>query len=380
MTKGTTKRMIIILLIAVVVFGGIYGFQQFRNKMIQKAIRGQGMPPQAVSTVVTQAETWQPTVEAVGNLRAASGASLAAEVSGLVTALHFESGENVKAGQLLVEINAQPLKAQLEQLKAAALLAWQNYERDMAQLKVQAVSQAAVDADAANLKSAQAQVATQEANIAQKYIRAPFAGRLGIRQIDLGQYLAAGTSIVTLQKLDPMYMDFTVPQAQIDLVHVGDKVTVQTSALPNRNFVGSISAIEPQVDNATRNLKVRARIANPKGELLTGLFATARVDQGGKRQYITLPNSVIAYNPYGSTVYIVKDGGKAADGKSKLSVEQRFVTTGATRGDQVAILTGLKAGETVVTAGQLKLHNGAPVTINNSVQPANNPNPEVKDE
>lgn len=380
MTKGTTKRMIIMLLIAAVVFGGIYGFQQFRNKMIQKAIRGQGMPPQAVSTVVTQAETWQPTVEAVGNLRAGSGASLAAEVGGLVTALHFESGENVKAGQLLVEINAQPLKAQLEQLKAAALLARQNYERDMAQLKVQAVSQAVVDADAANLKSAQAQVATQEANIAQKYIRAPFTGRLGIRQIDLGQYLAPGTSIVTLQKLDPMYLDFTVPQAQIDLVHVGDKITVQTSAMPNKNFVGSISAIEPQVDNATRNLKVRARIANPKGELLSGLFATARVDQGGKRQYITLPNAAIAYNPYGSTVYVVKDGGKGADGKPKLTAEQRFVTTGAMRGDQVAILTGLKAGETVVTAGQLKLHNGAPVFINNTVQPANNPNPEVKDE
>ena len=178
MIKGTTKRMIIMLLFAALVFGGIYGFQQFRNKMIQKAIKGQGMPPQAVSTIVAQTSAWQPSVEAVGNLRAASGANLAAEVGGLVTAIHFESGKTVKAGQLLVELNAGPLKAQLEQLKAAAALARQNYERDSAQLKVQAISQAAVDADAANLKSAQAQVAAQESTISQKYIRAPFSGKL----------------------------------------------------------------------------------------------------------------------------------------------------------------------------------------------------------
>ncbi len=380
MNKGTTKRMIIMLLLAALVFGAIYGFQQFRNKMIQKAIKGQGMPPQAVSTIVAQASAWQPSVEAVGNLRAASGANLAAEVGGLVTAIHFESGKTVKAGQLLVELNAGPLKAQLEQLKAAAALARQNYERDSAQFKVQAISRAAVDADAANLKSAQAQVATQEATIAQKYIRAPFSGKLGIRQIDLGQFLAAGTTIVNLQKLDPMYLDFAVPQGQIDLIHTGDKITVQTSALPGKTFIGSISAIEPQVDTATRNLKIRARIANPKGELLPGLFATARIDEGGKRQYITLPNMAIAYNSYGSTVFIVKNEGKGADGKARLSVEQRFVTTGETRGDQVAVLTGLKAGETVVTAGQLKLHNGTPVFINNSVSVANNPNPKVSDE
>jgi membrane fusion protein, multidrug efflux system len=380
MTKGTTKRMIIMLLGAGLVFGGIYGFQQFRNKMIQKAIGGMANPPQAVSTTVAQFSAWQPTVEGVGTLRAASGASLAAEVGGLVTALHFESGATVKAGQVLVELNAAPLKAQLDQLKASAMLAKQNYDRDSAQLKVQAISQAAVDTDAANLKSAQAQVAAQQATIDQKIIRAPFSGRLGIRQIDLGQFIAAGTTIVSLQKLDPMYLDFTVPQTQIDLVRVGDKIGVQTSALPGKTFTGVISAVEPLVDTATRNLKVRARINNAKGELLPGLFATARVDEGNQRQYITLPNAAIAYNPYGSTVYVVKDEGKGADGKPKLSVEQRFVTTGAMRGDQVAVLTGIKAGETVVTAGQLKLHNGAPVFVNNSVIPSNNPNPEVKDE
>jgi membrane fusion protein (multidrug efflux system) len=380
MTKGTTKRMVIMLLIAAIVFGGIYAFQQFRNKMIQQAIKGQANPPQSVSTTVAQTSTWQPSVEAVGNLRASMGTSLAAEVGGIVSAIHFESGKMVKAGELILELNAAPLKAQLEQLRAAAHLARQNYDRDLAQFKIRAVSQAVVDNDAANLKSALSQVTMQEAIIAQKNIRAPFAGQLGIRQVDLGQYLAPGTALVNLQQLDPMYLDFTIPQAQIDLVHVGEEVTVQTNAFPNKVFTGTISALEPQIDVSTRNLKVRASIANPNGELLPGLFATVRVNKGEKKQYITLPNSAIAYNPYGSTVFIVKSEGKGADGKPKMVVEQRFVTTGLVRGDQVAVLSGLQVNEVVVTSGQLKLRNGTQVIVNNSVQPSNNPNPEVKDE
>ena len=380
MTKGTTKRMIIMLLLAAIVFGGIYAFQQFRNKMIQQGIKGQANPPQSVSTTVAKMATWQPSVEAVGNLRASNGTNLAAEVSGIVKAIHFDSGEMVKTGQLLLELNTDPLKAQLKQLYAAVGLAKQNFKRDFAQHKVQAVSQATVDNSAANLKSALAEVTMQKAIIAQKSIRAPFAGQLGIRLVDLGQYLAAGTALVNLQKLDPMYLDFTVPQDQIDMIHVGEHVDVQTSAFPNKVFVGTISAIEPQVDIATRNLKARASIPNPDGELLPGLFATARVNRGEEKQYVTLPNSAIAYNPYGSTVFIVKNKGNEADGKPKLEVEQRFVTTGLTRGDQVAVLSGLEANEIVVTSGQLKLRNGTPVYVNNSVQPSNNPNPVVKDE
>ncbi len=378
MVKGTTKRMIIMLLLSAAVLGGIYAFQQFRNKMIQQSIRGQANPPQSVSTVVAKVSTWQPTVEAVGNLRASKGTNLAAEVGGLVTAIHFDSGKVVKAGQLILELNAVPLQAQLEQMRAASRLAKQNFDRDLAQLKIQAVSQAAVDLAASNLKSALAQVSMQEALIAQKSIRAPFAGRLGIRQVDLGQYLAAGTTLVNLQKLDPMYLDFAVPQAQIDLVRVGDSVDVQVNSFPEKIFKGTISAIESQVDIPTRNLKVRASIPNASGELLSGLFATVRVKRGGEKQHITLPNSAISYNPFGSTVFVVKGEGATSDGK--LVVEQRFVTTGATRGDQVAVLTGLKVDEVVVSSGQLKLRNGTPVVINNSVQPSSNPNPEVKDE
>lgn len=377
MTKGTTKRMIIMLVIAVVVVGGVVWFQHFKTVMIGKAIKGMANPPQTVSTTVARESAWSPTIEALGNLRASQQASLSAEVGGLVTAIHFDSGEKVRAGQPLVELNSAPLRAQLAQLEAQAELAATNLKRDQAQLKVQAISQAVVDTDAATLRSAQAQVAAQKALIAQKSINAPFAGQLGIRQVNLGQYLSPGAAVVTLQKLDPMEVDFTVPQNQIDLIHVGMKVQVRSSAAPGKTFDAAITAIEPQVDTATRNLTVRARVPNPKSLLLPGAFATVQVSEGAPRSYITLPNAAIAYNPYGATVFVVKDEGKGPDGKPRLVAQQRFVTTGPTRGDQVAVLDGLKAGETVVTAGQLKLRNGSPILINNRVQPADSANPQV---
>ncbi|WP_322627973.1 efflux RND transporter periplasmic adaptor subunit [Halothiobacillus sp.] len=379
MSKGTPLRMIVMLLLVGLVFGGIYGFQQFRNHMIAKAIRGHGIPPQTISTIVAEKSSWQPTTQAVGTLRASKATQLSAEVGGLITAIPFESGKQVKKGQTLLEINADPLKAQLAQFKANAELARQNLTRDRAQLKIQAVSQAVVDSDAATLKSAEAQIATQQALIDQKIIRAPFSGVLGIRQVDLGQYLAPGANIVSLQQLDPMYIDFTIPQTQIDLIHLDEAVAVKTDARPGKTFEGKITAIEPQINTATRNLTVRASIANPKSELLPGMFATLTIKQGPPQEFLTLPSTAIAFNPYGSTVFVV-DHGKSKEGKETLTVSQHFVTTGATRGDQIAVLTGIKAGDTVVTSGQIKLRNGAPVLINNSVTPTNNPHPEVTDE
>jgi membrane fusion protein (multidrug efflux system) len=377
MTKGTTKRMLIMLMIAGVIVGGVVGFQSFKNSMIAKGIKGASNPPQTVSTVVAQESTWQPTVEALGSFSASKQAALSAEVSGLVTAIDFDSGQKVRAGQTLVELNPAPLKAQLAQFEAAAALAELNLKRDEAQLEVQAISQSVVDTDKATVKGARAQVAAQKALIAQKTIRAPFAGQLGIRQVNLGQYLAPGTAVVTLQALDPMDIDFTVPQSQIDLVRIGMPAQVETSAVPGRTFKGHVTAIEPQLDTATRNLKVRARLANPHNTLLPGVFATVRLTQGQPAQHVTLPNAAVTYNPYGATVFIVSETGKGADGKPALTVQQRFITTGATRGDQVAVIKGVKVGETVVTAGQLKLHNGSTVIVNNNVQPSNDSNPNV---
>lgn len=380
MTRGTTKRMIIMLIIAGVIVGGVVAFQIFKNSMIEKGIKGGANPPQSVSTIVAEESVWQPTVEALGSFSASKQASLSAEVSGLVTSIQFDSGQKVSLGQTLVELNPAPLIAQLAQSEAQAALAALNLKRDEAQLKIQAISQAVVDTDRAALKSALAQVAAQKALIAQKTIRAPFAGQLGIRQVNLGQYLAPGTAVVTLQKLDPMDIDFTVPQSQINLIHVGMQAKVETGAVPGHTFSGKVTAIEPQIDPGTRNLKVRARLANPNNILLPGMFATVRLTEGQPESHVTLPNAAVTYNPYGATVFIVSGEGKGkgdAEGKSGLTVQQRFITTGQTRGDQVAILKGVKVGETVVTAGQLKLRNGSPVTVNNSIQPSNNPNPDV---
>ena len=377
MTRGTPKRMIIMLVIAAAIVGGVVWFQHFKNGMMAKGIKSQSNPPQTVSTTIARETSWQPTVEALGSFTASEQASLSAEVSGLVTAIHFDSGQKVRAGQPLVELNPAPMQAQLAHLEVEAGLAALNLGRDQAQLAIQAVSQSVVDTDAATLKGIQAQIREQKALIGQKTIKAPFSGQLGIRQVNLGQYLAPGAAVVTLQKLDPLEVDFTVPQSQIDLIRVGMTAVAESSAVPGRTFAATVTAIEPQLDTATRNLKVRARVPNPGGLLLPGVFATVRITQGQPSRYVTLPNAAVAYNPYGATVFVVKEAGKGADGKARATVEQRFITPGLTRGDQVAVVKGVAVGETVVTAGQLKLRNGSSVLLNNSVQPSDNPNPQV---
>ncbi|MGA8006916.1 MAG: efflux RND transporter periplasmic adaptor subunit [Burkholderiales bacterium] len=375
-----TKRMVLMLLIAGVIFGAIFGFQAFKSRMIKKYLSSQGVPPQTVSTTKAGFKEWQPELNAVGTLRAVRGADLAPEVAGVISALHFRSGEEVKAGAPLVQLNAAADIAQLESLKAAAELAEVTLQRDQRQLKVQAVSQATVDTDAANLKVAKARVAEQQALVDKKNLRAPFAGRLGLRAVDLGQYVAPGTKLVTLQALDPVYVDFSVPQSALPEVRTGLKVSAAADALPGERFEGTIDAIDAKVDPATRNVQVRASLSNPRHRLLPGMFVTVAVDTGAAERRLTVPQTAISFNPYGNTVYVVEDKGKGPDGKPQLVATQRFVTTGATRGDQIAIVSGVKEGETVVTAGVLKLRNGVPVIINNSVQPSDEAAPKPKDQ
>lgn len=373
------KRMIVMLVVVGLVLGAIFGFQAFKAKMIKQALAALSNPPQTVSTIQATEQDWQSRIEAVGSLRAVRGADLSPQVSGTVSAIHFESGMDVKEGTLLVELAAADDIAKLQSLKATASLAKITYERDLRQLKAQAVSQQTVDTDFHTLKSDEAQVAEQQATLDYKMIRAPFTGRLGIRQIDLGQYLAAGTAMVTLQALDPIYADFYLPQQALDQITVGQAVTTKIDTYPGQDFAGEISAINARVDPATRNVQVRATLKNPDRKLVPGMFATVVIAVGSVQRYVTLPQTAIAYNSYGSTVYIVDDKGKDASGKPQLSARQSFVTTGATRGDQVAVLSGVKPGEVVVTSGQVKLHNGSPLAINNSVQPSNDPDPKPVD-
>ena len=370
------KRMIIMLLIVGLVLGAIFAFEWVFLPGIKKQVLASfANPPQTVSTAVASAQSWQPELRAIGSLRAVRGADLSPQVGGTVSAIHFDSGADVKEGDLLIELSSADDVAKLNSLKAQAELARITLERDQRQLQAQAVSKQVVDTDAQNYRSYQAQVAQQQATLDYKVIRAPFAGRLGIRQIDVGQYLAPGTPVVTLQSLDPIFVDFSLPQQDVAKVNVGQKVGVRVDTYADQVFAGTISAINAKVDPATRNVQVRATIGNPDRRLLPGMFANVRIDVGQPQNYITLPQTAVTYNPFGSTVYLVDDKGKDAKGQDQLVARQVFVTTGDTRGDQVAIVKGINPGDTVVTAGQIKLRNGSPLHIDNTVQPANNANP-----
>ena len=373
--KRATLRMIVVVGATLIVLGGVFGFEGFRSLMIKRFMAAMPVPPQSVSAAPAAVTEWQPLLEAVGSLRAVNGADLSLEVSGIVDKILFKSGDDVAAGTLLLQLRAQDDIAKLASLEASAGLAATTYARDQKQFKVQAVSKQQLDTDEATLKNAQAQVDEQKAVVDKKFVRAPFAGHLGIRQVDVGQYLNAGAAIVTLQALDPIYVDFTLPQQDLDQIAVGQKVTATTDAFPGQTFAGTIDAINPKVDADTRNLQVRATIPNPDRKLLPGMYATVDIASGAPQRYVTLPQTAITFNPYGSTVFVVDDQGADDKGQKKLVARQTFVTTGQTRGDQVAVVSGVKEGETVVTAGQIKLRNGSPVTINNAVQPSNDPNP-----
>jgi membrane fusion protein (multidrug efflux system) len=372
-----TKRMVIMLIAVAVVFGGIFGFQAFKAMMIKKFMSSMAQPPQTVSALKASNSEWQPNIESVGSLRAVRGADLSLEVSGVVDTISFNSGDDVNEGTLLLKLRSDDDQAKLDSLKATSDLNQITYDRDQKQFKLQAVSQATIDTDAANLKNAQAQVAQQQAILDKKTLKAPFTGHLGIRAVDLGQYLAAGTVIVTLQALDPIFVDFFVPQQAIDQLKLGQTVTVKIDAFKGQTFPGEVSAINPKVDASTRNVQVRATLKNPDHKLIPGMYATIDISTGAPQNYVTLPQTAITYNPYGNTVYIVDEKGKDAGGKPQLVARQNFVTTGATRGDQVAILKGVNEGEMVVTSGQIKLHNGSTVLIDNSVQPTADASPNV---
>ena len=402
--KKTTKRMLwmiggVLVLVALLALG----FFLHIKKLIASAPKP---GPQTVTTTKVQPLEWQPQLAAVGTLVAVRGVDVTTEIAGLVRSIEFKSGQDVRTSEVLVRLNDDSDVAQLHSLQAAAELAATVVKRDQAQLEVQAISQAQVDADTADLKSRRALVAQQEATIAKKTIRAPFAGRLGITSVNPGQYVNPGDKIVTLQTIDPIHIDFNLPQKRLENIAVGQVVDVVADGFTGVTFPGRITAINPKVDPSTRNVLIEATLANAKRQLLPGMFADANVEVGDKKRYLTLPQTAITYNPYGSTVFIVRTrreadaAAKAASGAApssasaaasapaaagsaasadSLVVQQVFVTTGETRGDQVAILKGLDEGQQVVTSGQLKLKNGTWVVVDNSVLPADNPNPKPQE-
>ena len=374
------KRMTIMLVAVGLLLGGLIGFNFFKGYMIQKYMASAPIPPATVSTMKVEFQEWQPQLSAVGTLRAVRGVDVTTEVAGLVRSIDFKSGDEVKAGQVLTQLNADADLAQLRSLEAAAELAATVYERDKAQFEAEVLSKAQLDNDAADLKSKRAQVAQQAAVVEKKTLRAPFSGKLGISTVNPGQYINPGDKLVTLQTIDPIYIDFYFPQQQLPQIALGQQVTVTADAYGDTAFSGKISAINPKVDPTTRNIQVEATVPNAKRLLLPGMFATVRVNSGAQQQYLTLPQTAITYNPYGNTVFVVKtpeakDEKKDDKAKPALVAQQVFVTTGPTRGDQVAILSGIQPGTEVVTSGGVKLKNGTPLVINNAIQPLNSPNP-----
>jgi membrane fusion protein, multidrug efflux system len=369
------KPVVIMLLIVVVIMGAIAGWHLFVAKMIRQGMAKGASAPAAVATVAAAKSSWQAHTRAVGALRAVRGADLGAQASGVVDQISFESGNEVQKGAVLLRLRPNDDPAKLAQLEATATLAGQTLKRDREQLAAQAISQAMVDTDVANLKTSQAAVAQQAALIEEKIVRAPFAGRLGIRQIDEGQYLSAGASIVTLQALDPIFIDFYLPQQELANLKSGQAVTANVDAYPGVSFPGVIASINSKVDAASRNVQVRGSFANADRRLVPGMYATVDIDSGAAQSLVTLPQAAISYNPYGDVVYVLEKKPAAEHGEPQLIAQQRFVKLGPTRGDQVAIESGLSVGDVVVTAGQMKLHNGSAVVVNNAVKPTDNPAP-----
>ena len=373
------KRMVIMLVGVGLLFAGIFGFKVFTAQRVRKAMSTHGQPSVAVSAMKAEYQTWQPRVRAVGTTRALRGVDVTTEIAGIVLSVNFKSGEDVKKDQVLVRLNADTDIALLQSLQAEAELARTTFERDKRQFAIEAISEATLDVDAADLKSKNAQVAQQAAVVAKKTVKAPFGGRLGITFVNPGQYLNPGDKVVTLQQIRSILVDFFVPQKEIASITIGATVEVTIDAYPGRTFRGRISVINPEVDAQTRNVQIEAAVDNPKGELLPGMFVSVDVQVGPPERHLTLPQTAVSYNPYGDTVYVIESKGEGPGGRPVLIAKQSFVTLGATRGDQVAILKGIQEGDRVVTAGQLKLRSGNPVVINNQIQPSNEQAPEPSD-
>lgn len=373
-----TKRMILMLAAVGVVLGLVFGFQVFKGMMIKKYMSG-GPPPQTISTMAVKYDDWQTTFSAAGSLRAARGSDLAFEVAGIVDDIMFQSGDEVKAGTPLVRLRSEDDQARLASLEASASLARSTLERNRRSFEAKAISQAALDVDAANLKTAEAAVTQQRAMVNKKVLKAPFSGRVGVRLVDVGQYINPGVAVVTLQQLDPIFADFYVPPQQAAVLSVGMKVMLKADGDNQTPLEGKISSINPKVENASRSVLVRASMGNPGGKLLPGTPVTLDVFTGKVDRYLTLPNTAVTYNPYGNTVFVISAEGKDEKGQPKYQAHQTFITTGPARGDQISVLSGLKEGENVVTAGQMKIQNGATVLINNAVQPPSNPAPQPVD-
>ncbi len=372
------KRMVLTGMVMVTFLGGI-GFLKFRQ--VQAAIAmatSYQPPPEAVTTTVARRVAWQRRLGAIGTVAAVKGVTLGADLPGVVEAIAFNSGDRVREGDVLVRLDTKQEEAQLAAAKARRELARLNLERVRGLRDKGVSSQAEFDTAVAESAQAEASVGEILATIDRKTLRAPFPGILGIREVDLGEYLTSGHPVVPLQSLDPIYVNFNLPQQDLSRVSVGSAVRVAADGRPETGRTGRVTAIDSVVDESTRNVKVQATFANPDLKLRPGMFVNAEVELAAGEPVIPIPASAIRYAPYGDSVFVV-EALKGSDGHSFRGVRQQFVKLGSARGDQIAVLSGIKEGEEIVTSGAFKLRNGAAVLVNNTVQPGNDPAPKPEE-
>ena len=371
------KRMLI-MLVAMAGLIGAVGFVKYRQIGAAGARGSYQPPPEAVTTVIAKQEQWQGSLGAIGSVAAVNGVMVSADLPGVVQKISFGSGDRVEAGALLVQLDTRQEQAQLAAAEAKLELAHLNLDR-IRGLREQGInSQTEFDTADAEQKQAEGVVGEIRATIDRKTIRAPFTGILGIRQVNLGQYLKSGDPIVQLQSHDPIYVNIDVPQQELARVRVGGAVSVTAEGPPLIEVTGRITAIDSVVDESTRNVRVQATFENRQGRLRPGMFVSARALLEARDPVIALPASAISYAPYGDSVFVVEDV-KGPNGQSYRGVRQQFVKIGSARGDQVAVLSGISAGAEIVTSGVFKLRNGAAVAVNNATQPANDPAPKPED-
>ena len=373
------KKRMILMLAAVLIF--IATIAAIKTRQIRAGIKQHASfqpPPEAVTTVVVRREEWPATWNSIGSVAAVHGVTVSADLPGIVDKIEFESGQSVGVGAVLVRLDTRQEQAQLAAAQAARDLADLNLKRARG-LVAQGISpQADLDRIAAEQKQAEARAGEIRATIERKTIRAPFAGVLGIRQINLGQYLDGGAPVVPLQSVRPVYVNFSVPSEQVARLKVGSAIHAAAEGATGVEEDGRVTALDSVVNEATRNVQIQATFANADGKLRPGMFVKTNVGVGAGEPAITVPTSAILYAPYGDSVFIVEDV-TGPNGQRYLGVRQQFVKLGASRGDQVAVLTGMKPGEQVVTSGAFKLRNGAAVKVNNKVQPGNSPAPKPED-
>ncbi len=355
------KRLALTLLVLAVVFGAIFGWKAFVGYKMHEMFAHRAMPPAAVSVATARMQEWAPQLHSVASLTAVQGVEVSTPLPGKVTRILFHSGQRVHAGRLLVQIDDSSQQAQLRHDRALARLAAINLKRAKRLFANKAASRADVDTAQANYEAARAQVAADRAVLRKLAVRAPFTGVLGVRQVDLGQYVNPGQALVSLQSWDPLYVDFTLPQQYLPEVHTGDRVRLRVNAYPKTTFTGTVQAIGSRVEPTTRNFRVRARVPNADHRLRPGMFATVTLVRSVARTVLTVPVTAIAYNTYGDYVYVVEK--KQEAGKTVLIARQRLVSVGPQRGGLVEISKGLKAGERVVSAGQVKLRDGSVIVI-----------------